>query len=117
MFCLFFTAGPVIDLASAKRSDLEKIRALLSMRCLDRGVYFAPSQFETGFLSTAHSAADIETTARLFARRSEHVTGLGRDGACRSMQARRFRQIVSDSSTSLRFARNDSPGEAALAMT
>ena len=54
MFCLFFTADPVTDLASAKRSDLEKF-ARFFQRCLDRGVYFAPSQFETGFLSTAPS--------------------------------------------------------------
>jgi len=62
MFCLFFTTEPVTDLASAKRSDPEKF-ARFFKACLDRGVYFAPSQFETGFLSTAHSAGDIEGTA------------------------------------------------------
>jgi glutamate-1-semialdehyde 2,1-aminomutase len=31
--------------------------------CLEEGVYFAPSQFEAGFLCTAHSVADIEQTA------------------------------------------------------
>jgi glutamate-1-semialdehyde 2,1-aminomutase len=31
---------------------------------LARGVYLAPSQFETGFLSTAHTAGDIAETAR-----------------------------------------------------
>jgi glutamate-1-semialdehyde 2,1-aminomutase len=31
--------------------------------CLKRGVYFAPSQFETGFISTAHSQEDIERTS------------------------------------------------------
>ena len=61
MFCLFFTADPVNDLASAKRSDPEKF-ARYFRGCLDRGVYFAPSQFETGFLSTAHNAEDIERT-------------------------------------------------------
>jgi len=30
--------------------------------CLKRGVYFAPSQFETGFISTAHTWADVERT-------------------------------------------------------
>jgi glutamate-1-semialdehyde 2,1-aminomutase len=64
MFCLFFTAEPVIDLASAKRSDQDKF-ARFFKGCLDRGVYFAPSQFETGFLSTAHSAEDIERTAAI----------------------------------------------------
>ncbi len=62
MFCLFFTSEPVIDLATAKRSDPEKF-ARFFKACLDRGVYFAPSQFETGFLSTAHTAEDIERTA------------------------------------------------------
>ena len=62
MFCLYFTAGPVVDLASAKTSDREAF-ARYFRRCLDAGVYFAPSQFEAGFLSTAHSSADIERTA------------------------------------------------------
>jgi glutamate-1-semialdehyde 2,1-aminomutase len=62
MFCLFFTADPVTDLASAKQSDSEKF-AHYFRACLDRGVYFAPSQFETGFLSTAHTAEDINRTA------------------------------------------------------
>ncbi len=64
MFCLFFTTEPVTDLASAKRSDPERF-ARFFKACLDRGVYFAPSQFETGFLSTAHSADDINRTATI----------------------------------------------------
>jgi glutamate-1-semialdehyde 2,1-aminomutase len=31
---------------------------------LEAGIYLAPSQFEAGFLSTAHSAADIEKTVQ-----------------------------------------------------
>ena len=62
MFCLFFTDSPVTDLTSAKRSDPEKF-ARYFRACLERGVYFAPSQFETGFLSTAHTDDDIERTA------------------------------------------------------
>ena len=62
MFCLFFTADPVTDLASAKRSDPEEF-ARYFRACLERGVYFAPSQFETGFLSTAHTVDDIVRTA------------------------------------------------------
>ena len=64
MFCLFFTADPVIDLASAKRSDLTKFGNFFR-GCLDRGVYFAPSQFESGFLSVAHQDSDLDTTARV----------------------------------------------------
>jgi glutamate-1-semialdehyde 2,1-aminomutase len=63
MFCLFFAPGPIVDLAGAKRSDLKKF-AKFFHACLDRGVYFAPSQFETGFISTAHTADDIDQTAK-----------------------------------------------------
>jgi len=64
MFCLFFASPPIVDLAGAKRSDLKKF-AKFFHACLERGVYFAPSQFETGFISTAHTSADIETTAKV----------------------------------------------------
>ncbi len=62
MFCLFFTGGPVVDLASAKRSDLQAFGKFFR-HCLAAGVYFAPSQFETGFLSTAHGREEMERTA------------------------------------------------------
>src|SRR5215475_10825999 len=61
MFCLFFARGPVVDLAGAQRSDL-KMFARFFHACLRRGVYFAPSQFEAGFISTAHTSKDIERT-------------------------------------------------------
>ncbi|MBA2743901.1 MAG: glutamate-1-semialdehyde 2,1-aminomutase [Chthoniobacterales bacterium] len=64
MFCLFFTGEPVIDLASAKRSDRQRFCRYFR-HCLDAGIYFAPSQFETGFVSTAHSLADISRTAEV----------------------------------------------------
>ena len=63
MFCSFFAPGPIVDLAGAKKSDLKKF-AKFFHTCLGRGVYFAPSQFETGFISTAHTPADIEATAK-----------------------------------------------------
>src|SRR3954468_17748090 len=62
MFCLFFTATPVTDLATAKQSDTAKFSRFFRA-CLERGVYFAPSQFETGFLSAAHTSGDVERTA------------------------------------------------------
>ncbi|MEY2488483.1 MAG: glutamate-semialdehyde -aminomutase, partial [Verrucomicrobiota bacterium] len=64
MFCLFFTPDPVSDLASAKRSDLTKFASFFR-GCLDRGVYFAPSQFESAFISIAHQDSDLEATARV----------------------------------------------------
>ena len=67
MFCLFFTGGPVFDLATAKRSDRAAF-ATYFRACLDGGVYFAPSQFEAGFLSTAHQPQEIEGTAAVVHR-------------------------------------------------
>src|SRR5881392_672842 len=64
MFCLFFASGPIVDLATAQQSDL-KMFAKFFHACLKRGVYFAPSQFETGFISTAHTLEDIERTAEV----------------------------------------------------
>ncbi|PAW76047.1 MAG: glutamate-1-semialdehyde-2,1-aminomutase [Verrucomicrobia bacterium Tous-C9LFEB] len=62
MFCLFFTANPVHNLTQAMTSDRQRF-ARFFHGLLDRGVYLAPSQFETGFLSTAHSPEDIAATA------------------------------------------------------
>jgi glutamate-1-semialdehyde 2,1-aminomutase len=64
MFCLFFAAGPVIDLASARRSDIDQFVRFFN-HCLEAGIYFAPSQFEAGFISTAHQAEEIEKTVRI----------------------------------------------------
>ena len=64
MFCLFFASAPIVDLASAQRSDLKQFGGFFHA-CLKRGVYFAPSQFETGFLSIAHTTGDIERTGAI----------------------------------------------------
>jgi glutamate-1-semialdehyde 2,1-aminomutase len=64
MFCLFFAPPPIVDLAGAQRSDL-KMFTRFFQACLKRGVYFAPSQFETGFISTAHTLEDIERTGAI----------------------------------------------------
>jgi glutamate-1-semialdehyde 2,1-aminomutase len=61
MFCLLFASPPIVDVASARRSDL-KTFARFFHACLKRGIYFAPSQFETGFISTAHLPEDVEYT-------------------------------------------------------
>ncbi|RMF88410.1 MAG: glutamate-1-semialdehyde-2,1-aminomutase [Nitrospinota bacterium] len=60
-FCTFFQEGPVTDYASAKRSDTQQY-ARFFHTMLAEGIYFAPSQFEAGFLSLAHSSEDIEQT-------------------------------------------------------
>jgi glutamate-1-semialdehyde 2,1-aminomutase len=64
MFCFFFAPGPIVDLASAKRSNL-KAFARFFHACLKGGVDFAPSQFETGFISTAHRVEDIQQTVQV----------------------------------------------------
>lgn len=66
MFCLYFTEAPVFNLNDAQSSDREAF-ARYFRYCLDHGVYFAPSQFESGFISVAHSAGDLEKTARIAA--------------------------------------------------
>lgn len=61
MLCTFFTSEPVVDLQTALRSDVT-LYARYFHGMLDRGVYLAPSQFEAGFVSTAHTQADVEHT-------------------------------------------------------
>ncbi|MEH2091258.1 glutamate-1-semialdehyde 2,1-aminomutase [Nostoc sp.] len=61
MFGLFFTAGPVHNYEDAKKSDTAKF-GRFHRGMLERGVYLAPSQFEAGFTSFAHTEEDIEQT-------------------------------------------------------
>jgi len=61
MFCAYFTEHPVHNLADALHADRARF-ARFFHGMLDAGIYLAPSQFEAGFLSTAHSPSDIEQT-------------------------------------------------------
>ncbi|MDI9400887.1 MAG: glutamate-1-semialdehyde 2,1-aminomutase [Limisphaerales bacterium] len=63
MFCIYFTEAPVYNLADAMKSDRERF-ARFFHAMLKAGVYLAPSQFEAGFLSTAHTEQEIEKTIR-----------------------------------------------------
>ena len=67
MFCGYFTSEPVHNLADAMKSDRERFKKFFH-GMLNEGIYLAPSQFESGFLSTAHTAADIEQTVRAAAK-------------------------------------------------
>jgi glutamate-1-semialdehyde 2,1-aminomutase len=67
MFCGYFTDGPVHNLAGAMKSDRERFKKFFH-GMLEEGVYFAPSQFEAGFLSTAHTAADLSHTVAAAAK-------------------------------------------------
>jgi glutamate-1-semialdehyde 2,1-aminomutase len=61
MFGMFFTEGPVNSFADAKKSDTALFsRFYKGMR--DNGIYLAPSQFEAGFVSSAHTVDDIDKT-------------------------------------------------------
>ena len=61
MFCTYFTDTDVVDYETAKTSDTEKFSRFFR-GMLDRGINLAPSQFEAGFISLAHTNADIEKT-------------------------------------------------------
>jgi len=65
MFQIFFTSNPVFDYASAKKADTQKF-AVHFKQLLKKGVFIPPSQFETCFLSTAHSEEDLESTIEAF---------------------------------------------------
>ncbi|MFZ0842899.1 MAG: aminotransferase class III-fold pyridoxal phosphate-dependent enzyme, partial [Nitrosotalea sp.] len=61
MFQIFFTNDPVVDYSSAKKSDMVKFKKLFEV-LLKNGIFIAPSQFETVFLSYEHSKDDIRKT-------------------------------------------------------
>ena len=61
MFGMFFTAGPVNSYADAKQADTEKF-SRFHRGMLEEGIYLAPSQYEAGFTSLAHTDEDIEKT-------------------------------------------------------
>ncbi|EEF35570.1 glutamate-1-semialdehyde 2,1-aminomutase 2, chloroplastic [Ricinus communis] len=63
MFGFFFTEGPVYNFSDAKKSDTAKF-ARFYQGMLEEGVYFAPSQFEAGFTSLAHTTEDIQRTIK-----------------------------------------------------
>jgi glutamate-1-semialdehyde 2,1-aminomutase len=63
MLTAFFTAAPVVDLASAKRADTARY-ARFFHAMLERGVFLAASQFEAAFVSLAHTDDDLDTAAR-----------------------------------------------------
>jgi glutamate-1-semialdehyde 2,1-aminomutase len=71
MFGIFFTGEPVSTYAQAVACDVERFKAFFH-GMLAEGIYLAPSAFEAGFMSSAHTEEDIEATLtaarRVFAR-------------------------------------------------
>ncbi len=58
-FTVFFTTNPVVDFATAKAADAAKFGRFFNL-LLDRGVYLVPAQLEAGFVSGAHTEADVD---------------------------------------------------------
>jgi len=67
MFCGYFTEKPVHNLADAMTSDRPRFAEFFH-GMLAEGIYLAPSQFEAGFISTAHSSDDIDKTVKAAAK-------------------------------------------------
>ncbi len=63
MFCQYFCDGDVFDYDTALKADTERYGRFFRLM-LDEGVYLAPSQFEAGFISLAHSDGDIDDTIK-----------------------------------------------------
>ena len=65
MFCLFFTDREIVNVDDVMKQDMELFKKFF-WACLDKGVYIAPSPYETGFLSLAHTEADLDDTLTVF---------------------------------------------------
>eukprot|EP00457_Paulinella_chromatophora_P008500 gb/GEZN01008535.1/.p1 GENE.gb/GEZN01008535.1/~~gb/GEZN01008535.1/.p1 ORF type:complete len:413 (+),score=-22.20 gb/GEZN01008535.1/:138-1376(+) len=72
MFGFFFCKGPVNNFEDAKASDTQ-LFARLHRAMLERGIYLAPSAFEAGFISLAHSDTDIDITITAFKESFEEI--------------------------------------------
>jgi glutamate-1-semialdehyde 2,1-aminomutase len=65
MFCLYFTDREINNVTDVMKQDLDLFKKFF-WGCLDKGIYLAPSPYETGFLSLAHTEADLDETLTVF---------------------------------------------------
>lgn len=65
MFCLYFTDREIVNVSDVMKQDLEFFKKFF-WGCLEEGVYLAPSPYETGFISLAHTEADLDDTLSVF---------------------------------------------------
>ncbi len=65
MFCVFFADRDIVNVDDVMKQDLEFFKKFF-WGCLEHGVYLAPSPYETGFLSLAHTEADLDDTLTVF---------------------------------------------------
>jgi glutamate-1-semialdehyde 2,1-aminomutase len=75
MITVFFCEGPVVDFASARRSDTKRFASFFRAM-LEAGVYLPPAQFEAAFVSLAHREAEIDATVKA-AREAFRATAQG----------------------------------------
>jgi glutamate-1-semialdehyde 2,1-aminomutase len=68
MFCLFFSEGPIFNLETSTAAAGSGEFPQFFHRCLADGVYLAPSPYETGFMSMAHSEEDISRTVEVVSK-------------------------------------------------
>jgi glutamate-1-semialdehyde 2,1-aminomutase len=73
MWGFFFAENPVYDYATAKESDTARFGRFFHAM-LNAGVYIAPSQFETGFVSTAHDSATLDATRAAFEQAFDSIS-------------------------------------------
>jgi glutamate-1-semialdehyde 2,1-aminomutase len=72
MFCIYFTDREIVNVDDVMKQDMEFFRKFF-WGCLEKGIYLAPSPYETGFLSLAHTEADLDDTLTVF---SEVLAGI-----------------------------------------
>ncbi len=65
MFCLFFTDREIVNVNDVMKQDLEFFKKFF-WGCLEAGIYLAPSPYETGFISLAHTEPDLDDTLTVF---------------------------------------------------
>lgn len=65
MFCLFFADRDIVNVDDVMKQDLEFFKKFF-WGCLDKGIYLAPSPYETGFISLAHTEPDLDDTLTVF---------------------------------------------------
>jgi glutamate-1-semialdehyde 2,1-aminomutase len=65
MFCVFFADRDIVNVDDVMKQDLDFFKKFF-WGCLEHGVYLAPSPYETGFLSLAHTEADLDDTLTVF---------------------------------------------------
>ena len=72
MFSLFFSKGPIRNIDDVNQCDFKRFNQFFHS-LLDNGIYVAPSQYETGFISLAHQTTDLDYTIKVIARTLQRI--------------------------------------------